>query len=116
VVEIAKKYQAKPKEENWKSRISIIEYLKQGKLQVSILIVATAWSGYWYPPNSLQAAHFVEVIDASAKGFEIRNAFEEIAYRKMFIGKEQFASKLPNKLGKSGYGAYLRSCFKIKMG
>ncbi len=81
------------------------EYLKRGKLQVAILNRGTAWLDTGTHQSLLQAAQFVEVIE-ERQGLKI-GCIEEIAYRNGFIGKERLLEAAA-KLGKSGYGAYLR--------
>jgi glucose-1-phosphate thymidylyltransferase len=81
------------------------EYLKRGKLQVAILNRGTAWLDTGTHQSLLQATQFVEVIE-ERQGLKI-GCIEEIAYRNGFIGKEKLLETAA-KLGKSGYGAYLR--------
>lgn len=81
------------------------EYLKRGNLQVAILNRGTAWLDTGTHQSLLQAAQFVEVIE-ERQGLKI-GCIEEIAYRNGFIGKEKLLEAAA-KLGKSGYGAYLR--------
>lgn len=85
------------------------EYLKMGKLQVAILNRGTAWLDTGTHQSLLQAAQFVEVIE-ERQGLKI-GCIEEIAYRNGFIGKEQLLAAA-DKLGKSGYGGYLRTLIK----
>ena len=85
------------------------EYLKRGKLKVSILDRGTAWldTGTF---NSLhQASQFVQVIE-SRQGLKV-GCLEEIALRKKFINAEQLR-KLAEPLLKSGYGEYLLNLLK----
>ena len=81
------------------------EYLKRGQLQVAILNRGTAWLDTGTHQSLLQAAQFVEVIE-ERQGLKI-GCIEEIAYRNGFISKEKLL-EAATKLGKSGYGAYLR--------
>ena len=85
------------------------EYLKKGQLNVAILNRGTAWLDTGTHQSLLQAAQFVEVIE-ERQGLKI-GCIEEIAYRSGFIGKEELL-KAAEKLGKSGYGTYLRRLVK----
>lgn len=76
-----------------------------GALQVAILNRGTAWLDTGTHQSLLQAAQFVEVIE-ERQGLKI-GCIEEIAYRSGFIGKEKLL-EAADKLGKSGYGVYLR--------
>ena len=80
------------------------EYLKRGKLKVSILDRGTAWLDTGTFDSLMQAALFVQVIE-QRQGIKIA-CIEEIAYRKGFINKEQL-QKIAQPLIKSGYGEYL---------
>ncbi|WP_299434160.1 glucose-1-phosphate thymidylyltransferase RfbA [uncultured Aquimarina sp.] len=80
------------------------EYLKQGKLKVSILDKGTAWLDTGTFNSLMQASQFVQVIE-ERQGLKI-GAIEEIAYKKGFITKNQLEG-LAKPLIKSGYGKYL---------
>ncbi|HEX9509073.1 MAG TPA: glucose-1-phosphate thymidylyltransferase RfbA [Puia sp.] len=80
------------------------EYLKRGKLKVSILDRGTAWLDTGTFDSLMQASQFVQVIEQRQ---DIKIAcIEEIAYRKGFIDKRQ-VEKMAQPLLKSGYGQYL---------
>jgi len=79
-------------------------YLKQGKLNVSILDKGTAWLDTGTFASLMQAAQFVEVIE-ERQGLKI-GAIEEAAYEMGYISKEQLIA-LAEPLLKSGYGKHL---------
>jgi glucose-1-phosphate thymidylyltransferase len=80
------------------------EYLKRGKLKVSIMDRGTAWLDTGTFDSLMQATQFVQVIE-QRQGIKIA-CIEEIAYRKKFITKEQVRA-IAQPLLKSGYGQYL---------
>lgn len=80
------------------------EYLKQGKLRVSILDKGTAWLDTGTFASLMQAAQFVEVIE-ERQGLKI-GAIEEAAYEMGYISKEELVA-LAEPLLKSGYGKHL---------
>lgn len=80
------------------------EYLKQGKLKVSVLDRGTAWLDTGTFDSLMQASQFVQVIE-QRQGIKVA-CIEEIAYRKGFISKEQLIA-IAQPLLKSGYGQYL---------
>jgi glucose-1-phosphate thymidylyltransferase len=80
------------------------EYLKRGKLKVSIMDRGTAWLDTGTFDSLMQATQFVQVIE-QRQGIKIA-CIEEIAYRKKFITKEQVKA-IAQPLLKSGYGQYL---------
>ncbi|MEE1897292.1 glucose-1-phosphate thymidylyltransferase RfbA [Flavobacterium rakeshii] len=82
------------------------EYLKRGKLKVSILDRGTAWLDTGTFNSLMQAGQFVQVIE-ERQGLKI-GAIEEAAYKMGFINKEQL-TKLAEPLLKSGYGTHLLS-------
>jgi glucose-1-phosphate thymidylyltransferase len=80
------------------------EYLKRGKLKVSVMERGTAWLDTGTFDSLMQASLFVQVIE-QRQGIKIA-CIEEIAYRKGFIGREQLLD-IAKPLMKSGYGEYL---------
>lgn len=80
------------------------EYLKRGKLKVSILDRGTAWLDTGTFDSLMQASQFVQVIE-QRQGIKIA-CIEEIAFRKKLITKEQVRA-IAQPLLKSGYGQYL---------
>lgn len=80
------------------------EYLRRGKLQVSILDRGTAWLDTGTFDSLMQASQFVQVIE-QRQGIKIA-CIEEIAYRKGFITRDQLVA-MAQPLLKSGYGEYL---------
>ena len=80
------------------------EYLKRGKLMVSILDRGTAWLDTGTFDSLNDATEFVRVIE-KRQGTKI-GCIEEIAFRMNFIDYDQLM-KLSGELLKSGYGTYL---------
>ncbi|WP_166959974.1 glucose-1-phosphate thymidylyltransferase RfbA [Yeosuana marina] len=87
------------------------EYLKQGKLNVSILDRGTAWLDTGTFQSLMQASQFVEVIE-ERQGLKI-GAIEGAAFEMGYINKEQFKN-LAQPLLKSGYGKNLLGLLKNK--
>jgi glucose-1-phosphate thymidylyltransferase len=85
------------------------EYLRRGKLKVSILDRGTAWLDTGTFDSLMQASQFVQVIE-QRQGIKIA-CIEEIAYRKGFITKDQLIN-VAQPLLKSGYGQYLMNVLK----
>lgn len=79
-------------------------YLQQGKLNVSILDKGTAWLDTGTFESLMQAAQFVQVIEAR-QGLKV-GAIEEAAYEMGYITKEELIA-LATPLLKSGYGKHL---------
>jgi len=82
------------------------EYLKKGKLKVSILDRGTAWLDTGTFQSLMQAGQFVQVIE-ERQGLKI-GAIEEAAYKMGFITAEQLKT-IAEPLLKSGYGVHLMS-------
>ena len=82
------------------------EYLKRGKLKVSILDRGTAWFDTGTFNSLMQASQFVQVIE-ERQGLKI-GSIEEAAFRMGFIDAVQL-KKLAEPLLKSGYGTHLLS-------
>jgi glucose-1-phosphate thymidylyltransferase len=80
------------------------EYLRRGKLKVSILERGTAWLDTGTFDSLMQASMFIQVIE-QRQGIKIA-CIEEIAWRKGFIDEQQLM-RLADPLMKSGYGTYL---------
>lgn len=81
-------------------------YLNEGQLRVELLGRGTAWLDTGTHDSLLQASQFVEVIE-SRQGLKIACP-EEIAWRKGWIDRARLEEQIV-RLGKSGYGAYLRA-------
>jgi glucose-1-phosphate thymidylyltransferase len=79
-------------------------YLERGELRVQVLGRGVAWLDTGTHSSLLDAANFVETIEAR-QGLKVCCP-EEIAFRQGFIDREQLAV-LARALGKSGYGEYL---------
>jgi glucose-1-phosphate thymidylyltransferase len=85
------------------------EYLRRGKLSVSILDRGTAWLDTGTFDSLMQASQFVQVIE-QRQGLKI-GCIEEVAYRKGFIHAQQLEN-IAQPLLKSGYGQYLLNLLK----
>lgn len=85
------------------------EYLRNGKLKVSILDRGTAWLDTGTFDSLMQASQFVQVIE-QRQGIKIA-CIEEIAFRKGYISAAQLEA-MAQPLLKSGYGQYLIDVLK----
>ena len=103
VVEIAKNLKPSPRGEFEITDINK-EYLKQGKLKVSIMDRGTAWLDTGTFSSLMQAGQFVQVIE-ERQGLKI-GCIEEVAFNMGYINKVKLI-KLATPLTKSGYGNYL---------
>jgi len=103
VVEIAKQLKPSPRGEYEITDVNK-EYLKQGKLKVSIMDRGTAWLDTGTFPSLMQAGQFVQVIE-ERQGLKI-GCIEEVAFNMGYISKEQLI-KIAQPLTNSGYGNYL---------
>jgi glucose-1-phosphate thymidylyltransferase len=80
------------------------EYLRRGKLKVSILDRGAAWFDTGTFNSLMQASQFVQVIE-ERQGLKI-GSIEEAAYKMGYIDAEQLKA-LAQPLLKSGYGTHL---------
>jgi len=103
VVEIAKNLQPSPRGEYEITDVNK-EYLRRGKLKVSIMDRGTAWLDTGTFASLMQAGQFVQVIE-ERQGLKI-GCIEEVAYNMGYINAEQL-TKIAQPLTKSGYGNYL---------
>jgi glucose-1-phosphate thymidylyltransferase len=103
VVGIAKNLKPSPRGEYEITDVNK-EYLKRGKLKVSIMDRGTAWLDTGTFDSLMQATQFVQVIE-QRQGIKIA-CIEEIAFRKKYITKEELKA-IAQPLLKSGYGEYL---------
>jgi glucose-1-phosphate thymidylyltransferase len=104
VVEIAKNLKPSARGELEITDVNKV-YLQQGTLQVELLGRGTAWLDTGTPDSLLQAAQFVQTLEAR-QGLKVA-CIEEIAFRRKFIDAAQL-EKLAANYGKSDYAKYLR--------
>ena len=105
VIEIAKKIKPSSRGELEITSINN-EYLKKGKLFVTLMGRGMTWLDTGTPYGMLQASEFVQTIQ-ERQGFYI-SCIEEIAWRRGFISTEQLL-RLGKELDKTEYGQYLIS-------
>tara|TARA_Y100000589_G_scaffold150354_1_gene143457 strand:+ start:11300 stop:12160 length:861 start_codon:yes stop_codon:yes gene_type:complete len=108
VVEIAKNIQPSSRGEYEITDVNA-EYLKRGKLKVSVMNRGTAWLDTGTFSSLMQAGQYVQVIE-ERQGLKI-GCIEEVAYRMGFINKDQLL-ELAQPLKKSGYGVYMENVVK----
>jgi glucose-1-phosphate thymidylyltransferase len=108
VVEIAKNLKPSPRGEYEITDVNK-EYLKMGKLKVSVLDRGTAWLDTGTFASLMQASQFVQVIE-ERQGWKI-GCIEEVAYRMKYINEAQL-KLLAEPLLKSGYGNYLMNIMR----
>ena len=108
VVEIAKSVKPSARGEIEITSINN-EYLRRGKLYVTLMGRGMTWLDTGTPSGMLQASEFVQTIQ-ERQGFYI-SCIEEIAWRRGFITKEQLYG-LGKELDKTEYGQYLMSLCK----
>ncbi len=90
-----------------------LAYLKRGDLRVEMLGRGAAWLDTGTHESLLQAAQFVEVVEAR-QGLKI-SCVEEIAWRMGFIDSSALRA-LAEPLAKNGYGQYLLDLLKRHTG
>jgi glucose-1-phosphate thymidylyltransferase len=81
-------------------------YLEHGALHVELFGRGTAWLDTGTHDSLIEAAQFVHVLE-NRTGLKIA-CLEEIAFKKGWIDRAGMEANI-RKLGKSSYGAYLRS-------
>ena len=84
-------------------------YLKNGKLQVSVLGRGVAWLDAGNPASLLQAANFIQAVE-ERQGMMI-SCPEEIAFRLGYIDREQLLI-LAQEFNGTRYGEYLENLAK----
>lgn len=82
------------------------EYLKRGKLKVTLMGRGMAWLDTGTPSGMLKASEFVQTVQ-DMQGFYI-SCIEEIAWRRGFIDTEKL-QRLGEELKMTEYGQYLLS-------
>ena len=87
------------------------EYLRRGRLTVTVLERGTAWLDTGTHVSMMQAAEFVQVVE-ERQGWKI-GCIEEVAWRRGFIDDARLAA-LAEPLRKSGYGDYLMGLLASK--
>jgi glucose-1-phosphate thymidylyltransferase len=86
-----------------------VAYLSQGALHMELMSRGTAWLDTGTHDSLQDASAFVQTIE-KRQGLKIASP-EEIAWRLKYIDDAQLEA-VSEKLGKSGYGAYLRGLLR----
>ena len=81
-------------------------YLLRGKLHVEVMGRGSAWLDTGTHDSLVQATQFVQTVE-HRQGLKIASP-EEVAYRMGYIDRDQLC-RLASAVGRSEYGAYLRS-------
>lgn len=105
VVEIAKNVKPSARGELEITEVNN-EYLRRGKLRVTLMGRGMAWLDTGSPKGMHKASSFVKAVQ-EMQGFYI-SCIEEIAWRRGFISTAQLR-KLGEELGMTDYGKYLMS-------
>ena len=108
VIEIAKNVKPSPRGELEITSVNN-EYLRRGKLYVSLMGRGMTWLDTGTPNGMLQASEFVQTIQGQ-QGFYI-SCIEEIAWRRGFISTKQLL-ELGLEMAQTEYGQYLISLAK----
>ncbi|MCZ2355906.1 MAG: glucose-1-phosphate thymidylyltransferase RfbA [Bacteroidia bacterium] len=103
IVEIARNLKPSPRGELEITDVNKI-YLERKKLKVTVIKRGTAWLDTGTHESLLQAANFVQIIEAR-QGLKV-GCIEEVAWRMKYITNQQLA-EISQPLVKSGYGSYL---------
>ena len=105
VVEIAKKVKPSPRGEIEITSVNN-EYLRRGKLNVTLMGRGMAWLDTGSPKGMLKAAEFVQTVQ-DMQGFYV-SCIEEVAWRQCFIDSARLRS-LGEAMPNTDYGRYLIS-------
>jgi glucose-1-phosphate thymidylyltransferase len=108
VVDIAAALKPSPRGEYEITDVNI-EYLRRGELRMELMSRGTAWLDTGTHDSLQDASSFVQTIE-KRQGLKIASP-EEIAWRLRYIGDEDL-ERLATRLGKSGYGQYLRQLLR----